>query len=194
MATTSHYVKPTGRRVRYTPLTWGVLIVLLVGPLVGPVFSASGWPLLGLINWPLYLMGENVCPQPDLVFTLFGFPLLICSRCWSGVFGLWIVLLTYRAGSGSGVWATWRALPELARVTLALLAFGPWVIDIVAADQGWWASPLPFQLLSGILGGLGAGALLLPLAVAGRGAGGSRAAADQSAASGSAAGPAGRTV
>ena len=68
----SHYVKRMRVPVQYTWLTWLVRSILLVGPLVGPVFSRIGWPILGLINWPLYLMGENVCPQPDLVFQVLG--------------------------------------------------------------------------------------------------------------------------
>jgi len=157
--------RPNRPQVQYTWLTWLVLSVLLVGPVVGPLFSAIGWPVLGLINWPLYLMGENVCPQPALTLNLFGFPMLICSRCWGGVFGLWLVLLTYKPWSGSAFWTTWRSMPELARVGLALLAFSPWVLDVVAYDHGWWNTPHLFLIFSGILGGLGAGALILPLAV-----------------------------
>lgn len=159
-----YYVKPRPAQVGYSWITWLVLSILLVGPLVGPFFSWLGWPILGLINWPIYLMGENACPQPALVFHVLGYPLVVCSRCWSGVFGLWIVLLSYRAASAGPFWRAWMRLPELARIGLALLAFSPWVIDIVAYDHGWWQSGDPFLMLSGALGGLGAGALLLPLA------------------------------
>jgi hypothetical protein len=157
------YVRRPAQPVRFPPLTWIVLTVLLVGPVVGPVFTAIGWPLLGLINWPLYLMGENVCPQPALRLDLFGAPMLICSRCWGGVFGLWIVLLSYRWWSGSAFWRSWRRMPDLAQIAIALLAFGPWVVDIVAYDHNLWNTPAMFLILSGVLGGLGAGALLLPL-------------------------------
>ena len=157
------YVKLPRRQARFSGLVWTILTVLLIGPLVGPFFSWLGWPILGLLNWPIYLMGENVCPQPDLVFHLWGYPLVVCSRCWSGVFGLWIVALTYGAAADGPFWTAWLRRPELLRVSLALLAFAPWVLDIVAADAGWWASGDGVQLLTGLLGGLGAGALLLPL-------------------------------
>jgi len=163
MATqTFGYARSRPARVQYSGWTWLVLGVLLVGPLVGPVFQQIGWPLLAWVNWPLYLMGENACPQPDLTLQVFGYPMLVCSRCWAGVFGLWTVLLTYKASGGIGPWSTWLRLPELARVSVALLAFGPWVLDIIAADQGWWISGQAMLILSGLLGGLGAGALLLP--------------------------------
>ncbi|HUS14181.1 MAG TPA: DUF2085 domain-containing protein [Chloroflexia bacterium] len=166
MATTIlHYRGRRPAQVQYTGLTWLILAVLLVGPLVGPLFAAIGWPVLAWINWPLYLMGENVCPQPALVMHVFGQPMLVCSRCWGGVFGLWAVLLMYKAGAAGRFWTAWMRLPERARVALALLAFWPWVFDIIAYDRGWWTSPHTFLILSGVLGGLGAGALLLPLAV-----------------------------
>jgi hypothetical protein len=158
------YVNSPPARVRYTGWTWLVLGVLLVGPLVGPLFAWLGWPLLGLINWPLYLMGETVCPQPAFVLNVLGYPMLVCSRCWSGVLGLWIVLLAYRAGAAGPVWRGWLRQPEAVRVGLALAAFAPWVLDIVAADRGWWASDHPAMMLTGVLGGLGAGALVLPFA------------------------------
>ncbi|MGI8588172.1 MAG: DUF2085 domain-containing protein [Chloroflexia bacterium] len=161
---TIRYAKPTPGRVRYSPLTWAVLTVLLVGPLVGPIFQEIGWPVLGLINWPLYLMGENVCPQPALTLDLFGYPMLICSRCWGGVFGLWAVLLAYKAWAGGAFWSAWRQMPEPAKISIALLCFAPWVLDIIAYDHGLWVSPHPFLLLTGLLGGLGAGALVLPVA------------------------------
>ena len=77
---------------------------------------------------------------------------------------MWTVALAYRSVRPAGFWVVWTRLPELARVAVALLAFGPWVLDIVAADRGWWISPQAFLLASGFLGGLGAGALLLPYA------------------------------
>ena len=118
-----NYVKPQPARVQYGWVTWLVLLVLLVGPLVGPFFSWVGWPILGLINWPIYLMGENACPTPDLTFYILGYPMVVCSRCWSGVFGLWIVLLAYKGSSDAPIWGAWRRLPEQRRVGLALLAF-----------------------------------------------------------------------
>src|SRR5690349_756362 len=89
--------------------------------------------------------------------------MVVSPRCWSGRFGLWIVLLAYKVASGSPFWVAWRGLPELTRVGLALLAFAPWVLDLVAYDQHWWLSDTSVQMPTGILGGLGAGALLLPM-------------------------------
>jgi hypothetical protein len=43
-------------------------------------------------------------------------------------------------------------------------AFLPWVLDIAAADLGYWVSDHPVMMLLGFMGGLGAGQLILPYA------------------------------
>jgi hypothetical protein len=154
--------------IRFHWLTNVVLGILLVGPLVGPVFSALGWPLLAWINWPIYLMGENVCPQPIFRLEFLGAPMVVCSRCWAGVWGLAAVWLVYRGRGRGPMWRTWLAQPELLRVGLALALFAPWVLDIFAADQGWWFTGHPAMIALGFLGGLGAGQLVLPFATRAR--------------------------
>jgi len=123
--------------VRFHPLADGILAVLLVGPLVGPIFHAWGWPVLEWLNWPIYLLGETVCPQPIFRLEVWGAPMVVCSRCWAAVGGLWLIRLGYsRWGRGPG-WRAWLAQPEGVRVGLALLLFTPWVLDILAADLGY---------------------------------------------------------
>lgn len=156
-----HYIQPGGR-ARYAWPVWALLSVLLVGPLLGPVFAWLDGPLLAVVNVPIYWVGAHLCPQPDLAFPVLGHPMVVCARCWAGVGGLWIVLLIYRAAPRHPFWTTWRRLPPPARAVLGLLAFGPWIIDLTATAQSWWASGPAFLLLSGLLGGLGAGALLFP--------------------------------
>jgi uncharacterized membrane protein len=151
--------------VRFHPLADLILTILLVGPLVGPIFHAWGWPVLEWINWPIYLLGENVCPQPIFRLAFLGAPMVVCSRCWAAVGGLWVIRLAYgRWGRGAN-WRTWLTVPEGGRVVVALLLFTPWVLDIVASDLGWWASDHPLMILLGFAGGLGAGQLILPYAV-----------------------------
>ena len=150
--------------VRYHWLTNLVLTILLVGPLVGPVFAALGWPVLAWINWPIYLLGENVCPQPVFRLEVLDAPMVVCSRCWAAVGGLWAVWGVYRRTGRGLLWRAWLAQPEALRVGLGLLLLAPWVFDIFAADQGWWFSSHPAMMALGFLGGLGAVQLLLPLA------------------------------
>jgi hypothetical protein len=150
--------------ITYSWRTYLVLGILLVGPLVGPIFSAIGWEVLAWINWPIYLLGENVCPQPALVFYVFGFPMVVCSRCWAAVFGLWTMLLLYKRTGNGSFWRMWGRQPETLRALVAVAGFWPWVFDIVGMEQGWWVTDHPMLMLSGYLGGLAAGLLLMPLA------------------------------
>ena len=50
--------------VRFHWLANTVLGILLVGPLVGPVFAALGWPILAWINWPIgyFCSGQQAIP------------------------------------------------------------------------------------------------------------------------------------
>ena len=150
--------------LRFHPLANLVLGILAVGPLVGPLFAAWHLPLLDLINWPIYLMGENVCPQPIFRLEVLGAPMVVCSRCWAAVGGLWAVRLAYGAWGRGPLWRAWLAQPEPLRVGFALLTFAPWVFDIFAYDMGWWASDHPMMIVLGFVGGLGAGQLILPYA------------------------------
>jgi hypothetical protein len=150
--------------VRFHWLANTVLGILLIGPLVGPVFAALGWPILAWVNWPIYLLGETVCPQPIFRLTFLGFPLVVCSRCWAAVWGLWVIRLAYGRWGRGPTWGAWLTLPEGLRVGLAVAAFLPWVLDIAAADLGYWVSDHPVMMLLGFMGGLGAGQLILPYA------------------------------
>jgi uncharacterized membrane protein len=150
--------------ITFHPLADLILTILLVGPLVGPIFHAWGWPVLEWLNWPIYLMGENVCPQPIFRLEVLGAPMVVCSRCWAAVGGLWVIRLAYSRWGRGPTWRAWLSAPEGARVALALLLFTPWVLDILASDLGWWGSGHPMMILLGFVGGLGAGQLILPYA------------------------------
>src|SRR5919204_2098140 len=127
------------------------LWVLLVGPLVAPLFMALGLPALRPFADGIYLIGEAVCPKPDAHLTILGEPVAVCSSCWAAVFGLWAVRLLYgRAGEGFGpfsrlglapFWRAWYGTPELAKLGLLALAFVPWLVDVALWDLGLWASP-----------------------------------------------------
>jgi hypothetical protein len=148
------------------------LWILLVGPLVAPVFTATGQPLLQLIADGIYMLGDAVCPKVDFHFMLLGQPLAVCSSCWAAVFGLWTVRLLYgRAGEGSGpfarlnlsrFWSRWQATPVEFKLGVLALGFLPWAIDVMLTDTRIWFSPHPVMMLAGYLGGLVAAMLLFP--------------------------------
>ena len=153
--------------------TW--LWILLVGPLAAPLFVALGWRVLRPFADGIYLLGEIVCPKVDVHLSFLGQPVAVCSSCWAAVWGLWAVRLLYgRAGEGFGpfsrlglapFWARWQdSTPFSTRLGVLALSFLPWSLDVMAYDLNIWYSPHSFMMLAGFLGGLGAGALLLPAA------------------------------
>ncbi len=150
------------------------LWILLVGPLVAPLFVALGVPVLRPFADAIYLLGMTVCPKPDVHLMVFDRPMAVCASCWAAVWGLWAVRLLYgRAGEGFGplarlglarTWARLRAVSPLTKVSVLALGFMPWAVDVALWDMGAWASPQGFMMLAGFLGGLSAGLLMLPAA------------------------------
>lgn len=148
------------------------LWILLVGPLLAPIFMTTGQPILRFIADGIYLLGETVCPKVNFHVMVFDYPLAVCSSCWAAVFGLWTVRLLYgRAGEGSGpfarlrlsgFWARWQSVPVQARLVLLLLGFAPWALDVMLTDLGSWYSPQSFMALVGYTGGISAAMLLFP--------------------------------
>lgn len=148
------------------------LWILLVGPLVAPLFMALGLPVLRPFADAIYLLGMTVCPKVSFHFMAFGFPMAVCSSCWSAVFGLWTVRLLHgRAGEGLGpfsrlglapLWARWREASTITKLGVLSLGFMPWAMDVMLSDTGLWYSPHPVMMFAGFMGGLVAGALLLP--------------------------------
>lgn len=150
------------------------LWILLVGPLVAPLFAALGLPILKPFADGIYLLGQTVCPKMSMHFMVFGYPMAVCSSCWSAVFGLWTIRLLYgRAGEGmrpfssfglAPFWARWQNAAITTRLAVLAVGFMPWALDVMLWDLRLWASPHAFMMFAGYMGGLVAGAVLLPAA------------------------------
>ncbi len=92
------------------------LWILLVGPLVAPLFAYLGYSVLQPFADAIYLLGRTVCPKVGVHFMFLGYPMAVCSSCWAAVWGVWSVRLLYgRAGEGVGPLSrlelsrTWRS-------------------------------------------------------------------------------------
>lgn len=150
--------------------TW--LWILLVGPLVAPVFMATGLSILRPFADGIYLIGDLVCPKVDFHFMFVGYPVAVCASCWAAVFGLWTVRLLYgRAGEGFGIfsrfklapfWTQWQQNSPSLKLSVLFLGFIPWSLDVMLTDTGAWYSPQIFMMFVGYLGGLAAALLMLP--------------------------------
>ncbi|MFQ3661330.1 MAG: DUF2085 domain-containing protein [Chloroflexaceae bacterium] len=141
-----------------------LLWVLFLGPLMSPLFRASGLPLVtesGLFARDV--LATFVCPTPERTYLLFGLPMAVCARCWGATIGLWAARLLVdgqRAGRLPG--APWlltrfRALPWWARLALCAAPFLLWPLEIVGHYQGAWYAPLWLLLLNGAQAGFFAG-------------------------------------
>jgi|GEM_PF-3861542 len=150
------------------------LWILLVGPLVAPLFVVLGIPVLRPFADAIYLLGATICPKPGVHLMVFDQRMAVCSSCWAAVWGLWAVRLLYgRAGEGFGpfsklrlgpIWARWQSAPTTTRLSVLALGFMLWALDVALWDMGAWASPHIFMMLAGFTGGLTAGLLMLPAA------------------------------
>ena len=164
-------------RVEKPPRPWLQdlwLWILLVGPLVAPLFAATGWSVLRPVADGIYMLGQAICPKVSEHMMVWGEAMAVCASCWAAVWGLWVVRLIHgRAGEGFGpfmrlgltpYWMGWRDAPITIKLSVLLAGFLPWAFDVMMWDTGTWRSPQPFMMLVGFIGGIAAGVLLLPMA------------------------------
>jgi hypothetical protein len=163
--------------IRNSPTPWLQdfwLWILLIGPLVAPLFVWTGWPILRPFADAIYLLGYAVCPKVDVHLMFLDYPMAVCSSCWASVFGLWTIRLLYgRAGEGFGIlsrlglatfWDRWQSSSPALKLAVLAAGFLPWAFDVITWDLGAWSSPQPYMIFAGYLGGLAAGSLILPAA------------------------------
>jgi hypothetical protein len=136
-----------------------LLWVLFLGPLISPLFRATGLPLVsdaGLLARDL--LSLYICPTPERSYLLLGLPMAVCARCWGATIGLWGArLLIGSRYSSSAPLRAFRSLPWAARLLLCALPFLLWPLEIVGHYQGLWFAPLWLLLLNGAQAGLAAG-------------------------------------
>lgn len=144
-----------------------VLTVLFVGPLLSPLFRATGQPFLdatGLLARDVLTL--YICPTPAQSYMLLDFPMAVCARCWGATIGLWVarlllpMVLTRGDGLAEIAWR-FRALAWPARLLVCLVPFLLWPLEIVGTSQGWWYAPLWLLVLNGAQAGLAAGVFFL---------------------------------
>ncbi|MBF6613735.1 MAG: hypothetical protein IVW55_11470 [Chloroflexi bacterium] len=150
------------------------LWILLLGPLVAPLFVMLKLSVLQPFAEAIYLLGATVCPKVNVHMDFLGAAVAVCYSCWASVWGLWTVRLLYgRAGEGYGIfsrlnlssfWARWQGTSVEFKLGTLALGFVPWAADVVLWDLGVWASAQFYMIFAGYLGGLVAGMLVLPAA------------------------------
>jgi hypothetical protein len=129
-----------------------LLGILFGGPLVAPLFQATGLPLVADTGaLARDLLTTYICPTPAKSYDLAGFPMAVCARCWGATIGL--ILAYWFANRRTAALTPYLALPWMARLGIGALPFWLWVLEIVR----WPAAPLWLLLLNGALAGFAAG-------------------------------------
>lgn len=150
---------------------WGfdtLLWVLFLGPIISPLFRASGLPLIadsGALARDL--LATYICPTPEYSYMLLGMPMAVCARCWGATIGLWAARLavgrmTAGGGQAPGPDVTrpfqWlRGLPWPARLLICAAPFLLWPVEIIGHAQGAFFAPLWLLVLNGAQAGFFAG-------------------------------------
>jgi hypothetical protein len=136
-----------------------LLSVLFLGPLVAPLFQATGLvPFAALGGLARDVLATYVCPTPAKSYLLLGWPMAVCARCWGATIGLWAAYLLLQTPAARIVTRLSWAL----RLALAVLAFLLWPLEIYGEAWGWWYAPYWLLLLNGACFGLLGGLALLP--------------------------------
>lgn len=136
-----------------------LLWVLFLGPIISPLFRATGIPLVadsGLLARDL--LATYICPTPAYSYMLFGLPMAVCARCWGATIGLWAARLAVgRMTAGAGALRAYRGLPWAARLLISAAPFLLWPVEIIGHAQGAFFAPLWLLLLNGAQAGFFAG-------------------------------------
>ncbi len=163
---------------RRSRLLCAFLVLLFLGPLIAPLFQATGLPFVAASGALAHdMLARYLCPTPAKSYELLGFPMAVCARCWGatiGLWGAWFLCKSQVAGRRSQAhqnreprtedyasadpwylalssWFFHR--PWVLRLCLVLGALLLWTLEINA----WPAAPLPALILNGIDGGFWAG-------------------------------------
>jgi hypothetical protein len=155
------------RRGGIYPLLDALLLILFLGPVLSPLFRASGVPVVDETGTLARNMLVYICPTPAQSYLLFGFPMGVCARCWGATIGLWLArlwlpLALRQSGHMQAVPDGFRSLAWPVRLLLCALPFLLWPLEIVGTSSGWWAlPPLWLLLVNGAQAGLAAGLFFL---------------------------------
>jgi hypothetical protein len=169
MATTALVGREAARRAWPTWVFDAILWTLFLGPIISPLFRATGLPLVadaGLLARDV--LATYVCPTPERSMTLLGLPMAVCVRCWGATIGLLAarsLVSAHLRGQPAlaAPLAAFRRLHWSARLLICALPFLLWPLEIVGHYGGWLYAPLWVLLLNGAQAGFAAGLLFCSL-------------------------------
>ena len=121
-----------------------------------PVLTAASQPLASGL---LYLFFAPLCHQlPERCFSLLGFPLAVCQRCFGIYFGLFLGSLSHLFGGP-------KFLRTISNRTWIVLASLPLMLDVCLAAAHIASSTPWTRFVTGLIFGAMLAAILLPALV-----------------------------
>lgn len=140
-----------------------IMMLLLIGPWLAPIMlraSTDGttplhW-MMGTIASMVYAIGNWVCPEQNVSWSVLGYRFTVCVRCFSAGIGLvsasGLYAIQYR-------WGNRLKAPVYRRISLLLLLLfvAPWIIDSTLQLTGIWSGTIELRTLTAWTGGLGLG-------------------------------------
>ena len=156
------------------PRVWRALDILLaliiVGPILAPLFDATGlWLFQRIAHWIIYPLGQWICPQDHHTVMVGGWGLMaVCTRCYAAIGGLFMVRLALTSaphdGSVGGRLAGWwAARSSVQRFLFIVTIITLWELDVWAERWGWWSWGHGMLIATGPIVGLAVGFLVYGL-------------------------------
>ena len=147
-----------------------ILVLMIIGPILGPLFHASGiWLLDQIAHWIIYPLGVWICPQDQHAIPIMGHAMTVCTRCYAAIGGLFSVRLALtsdpsKKGLGSWLARIWRQLSNKEQFIFIMSVITLWQLDIWAERLGWWSWGQGMLIATGPLVGLAIGFLFYGVA------------------------------
>lgn len=140
-----------------------ILMLMIIGPVLAPLFHNSGiWLFDRIAHWIIYPLGQLICPQDQHAVPIMGTLMAVCTRCYAAIGGLALTRLALTSdpnGTGVGAWVSrqWHRLPRVGRLVFIVGVIALWVLDVQAEQLGLWSWSQPILILTGPIIGFAIG-------------------------------------
>ncbi len=142
-----------------------LLVLIIIGPVLAPLFQASGvWLFQAIAQWIIYPLGAWICPQDQHSLHVGRHLMAVCTRCYAAIGGLFLVRLALSSdpsgvGVGSRLARWWLGAPDYGRIGFIVGVIALWQADVWAERLGWWSWGQPVLIATGPVVGLAVGFL-----------------------------------
>jgi hypothetical protein len=149
-----------------------LLVLIMIGPVLAPLFHNTNiWLFDRIAHWIIYPLGQFICPQDQHAVPIMGTVMAVCTRCYAGIGGLFVVRMALTGdpnGKGLPAWLarTWWGTPMMGRALFIITIFALWTVDVRAEQLGWWTWSQPMLIATGPIIGLAVGFLVYGLLAA----------------------------